>query len=312
MGKIIFAFVLLFTTTVAHARIPDADAFMKFGFAANRDNPYQIGSEFGKHPVTNRDLENATPAFRRDALATARVGGGTTFYLGKFNGKHVMATNHHVLEDGSDCLGNRVSFPLLNVHATCKDFFGSWPEIDLALYVIDVPAQDEAKLAAVAGNFAFHKEIRQGENLLTIGFGISQNPTGELMGNQDSDCKVFSNTGDYHLMGDPDSFNPADYKAWSFANGCDVSHGDSGSAMVDRETGEVVGIIWTGKIPKDAKVQDSKYLENMLATNSGEIWTELSYAVPAAKIGEFLDKLVRDGNSLTREARETIMAVLQN
>ena len=80
------------------------------------------------------------------------------------------------------------------------------------------------------------------------------------------------------------ALNPADYKAWSFAVGCDASHGDSGSAMVDRESGKVVGIIWTGKFPKVENVQHSDYLNKMLASNSAEIWQELNYAVPSMKI----------------------------
>ena len=297
MKKLISIWILLFVTvSTAHAR-GSAD--------------YQIGSEWGKRPVRAADLEKANPEFRRAALATARVGGATGFYLGKFNGRHVMATNHHVLENQYQCIGTTIIFPMLDMRGRCTEFFGSWTDIDLALFVITIDAKDEAKLAPVGANFAFHKDVYAGQALMTLGFGVAENPARQLMANQDSDCKVFSDARDYHFMADPDALNPGTYSAWSFANGCDVSHGDSGSAMVDRATGEVVGIIWTGKIPKSAKIQDSNYLRQLLESRGGEIWTELSYAVPAVKMSEFLDNLVRSGTSLSQDARTAIIEMLR-
>lgn len=254
-------------------------------FSATGIDDYRLGDEWGKKPVG--DMSRESPAFRRAAMATARVGGATGFYLGKFEGVHVMATNHHVYQ--SSCVGSRVRFPILNVQATCASFFGSWPEIDLALFTVrfENPA-DEAKLMEVAANFQFHEDVQAGQRLLTIGFGVAGNSMREEVANQDSDCYVFSGTGEYRLMGDPDEFNPGSYRAWSFANGCDVSHGDSGSAMVDRNTGKVMGIIWTGKIPKARSIQRSEYLSRIFADQSEEIWSELSFAVPAKKIGDFL------------------------
>jgi hypothetical protein len=115
------------------------------------------------------------------------------------------------------------------------------------------------------------------------------------MANQDSDCYVFSQDSEYRLMGDPDEFNPGPYRAWSFATSCDVSHGDSGSAMVDRETGKVVGIIWTGRIPKKREIQSSSYLSRLFQDHGEEIWSELSYSVPAEKMGVFLTALLQTG-----------------
>ena len=112
-------------------------------------------------------------------------------------------------------------------------------------------------------------------------------------------------------MPDPDALNPGTYDAWSFANGCDVSHGDSGSAMVDRKTGKPIGLIWTGKIPKSPKVQQSQYLNEILQKQSPEIWTELSYAVPAAKIREVLQAASNDSNTDSQD-RKIFAALIAN
>lgn len=271
---------------------------------ANGTDDYRLGDTWGKVPVT--DVSRESPAFRRAALATAKVGGATGFFLGKFEGVYVMATNHHVYP--RSCVGSRVKFPLLNVEATCEQFYGSWPEIDLALFAVRFNnAADANKMMEVAANFQFHEDVQLGQRLLTIGFGVAGNSMRQEMANQDSDCYVFSGTGEYRLMADPDDYNPGSYRAWSFANGCDVSHGDSGSAMVDRASGKVVGIIWTGKIPKNENVQNSSYLDRLFSAQTQEIWTELSYAVPAKKMGDFLQDQMSHFDEPTRKVISALL-----
>ena len=255
---------------------------------------YQIGDEWGKKLVVSKDLANESKEYQRAAKATAKAGGATSFYLGKFAGKHVMATNHHVFPRPSKCLGGTIRFPLAEKSFKCDGFLGTWPSIDLALFTLDAPgAEDDAFFKPLEGNFDFEASLPQGEALLTVGFGVGNNPTQKLVGNEDSDCKVFSEASDFRLMGDPDSLNPADYKAWSFVNGCDVSHGDSGSALVSKQTGRPVGIIWTGKIPKDPRVQSTAFLNELLSADSPLVWSELSFGVPAPKIKEQLEDVIQ-------------------
>lgn len=279
------------------------------GLADEKD--YQIGSEWGKRAVRTENLEGQSDSFRRAALATARLGGGTSFYLGKFNGHHMMATNYHVLPKAELCGSRTAVFPLLNKRFACEKFYGNWPSIDLALFSIRVESTaDEVVLSEVAGNFNYNVSLYPGQELITIGFGVFRNSERDLMANDDRDCKVFSAKEDYRFIADPDRINPADYKAWSFATGCDVSHGDSGSAMVDRMTGEVVGIIWTTATNKDARIQDSSFLDEVLTRQSPEVWTQLSYAVPAPKMREFLKDYLSRVRSSDPDLVPTLSAVL--
>jgi hypothetical protein len=271
---------------------------------------YRLGDEWGKKPVTGADLSRATPSFRRAALATAHIFGATGFYLGKFHGAHVMATNHHVLPSDR-CSQTTARFPLLGVNAPCESYLGTWDEVDLTLFTVKLTAEEEAKLLPVAGNFRLHEDVAAGKKLLTIGFGRAGNPTSQLMGNQDSDCYVFSQAGEYRLMEDPDKLNPANYRAWSFSLGCDVSHGDSGSAIVDRETSAVVGIIWTGRIPKSRSAQSSVFLTKMFQEKREAVWDELSFAVPAKKIGEKLQQLLNTDSTLPEQTRGIFTEMLR-
>lgn len=283
-----------------------------YGFDFAFDSRYQIGEEWGKKPVTQADLDS-NEFFKRMATATAHIrAGGTGFFIGKFNGKFVMATNHHVCPSAQQCGSpGVVRFPLLNdVRYDQVEFYGSWPEIDLSLFAIGVTSTQEADaLLQVASPFSFNENLYRGERLLTVGFGIANNTRRRMVANQDADCIVFSGDGEYRLMADPDALNPGPYKAWSFANGCDVSHGDSGSAMMDRDTGRVMGIIWTGRIPKDPKVQSAAYLQGLLQNPSSDVWDQLSYGVPAVHMKSYLSDLLVKGE-IAPEHVLTIRSIL--
>src|SRR5262245_2825417 len=51
---------------------------------------YRMGDEFGKKPVNAAALATASDAYKRASRATAKVGGATGFYLGKFGDVHVV------------------------------------------------------------------------------------------------------------------------------------------------------------------------------------------------------------------------------
>lgn len=273
------------------------------------DDSYQIGEEWGKHPY-EEDLAASSPVYKRATAATARVGGATGFYIGRFAGHHILGTNHHVCPSSRSCSFGGIKLPTLGISTRAVDFVGTWQSIDLSLLVIRIKPEEEALLAEIAANFAFDSPIYPGQEIITSGFGRANNRRREMVVNQDRDCVVFSQRNDFRLLADPDEFNTGGYKAWSFANGCDVSHGDSGSAMVDRVTGELIGVIWTGRIPKDPAVRDSDFLAQLLGSQNQKLWTELSYAVPAAKIKEVLTEHLK-GN-VDSKNRRILEAILEN
>lgn len=292
--------------------LPQSFSHVTFSLLADSDQ-YRIGSTWGKVPVDKQALGSKYDAFRRAALSTAKLGGGTAFYLGKFAGRFIIATNHHVCPTETSCMNRVANFVMHGRQFKVARFLGTWSAVDLTLLEISVlEASDEVLLNESApGNFAFDKDIFQGQKLLTIGFGVADNPKRAMVANEDDDCLVFSDLNEFRFMADPDALNPGTYKAWSFSNGCDVSHGDSGSAMVDRISGNIVGLIWTGKIPKESRVQDSDYLKKLLKASNEDVWTELSYAVPALKIRDVLSEFVSNPpSSSSTVAVEVIKAIV--
>src|SRR5262245_45287287 len=114
--------------------------------ALSVSDTYRIGDEWGKKPVTAEVLRAATPAFRRAAQATARVGGGTGFYLGKCFGFHVVATNHHVCPAAFQCLNQNARFVHLgNRGFKITKYFGTWSDVDLTLLGVEVTSEEDAQ-----------------------------------------------------------------------------------------------------------------------------------------------------------------------
>ena len=259
---------------------------------------YQIGPEWGRFEITDEVMAKETPEFNKLVNATASVGGATGFYLGVHNGIHVMATNNHVIKDESGCYMATVGFQDRSgqiFEGFCHHVIGTWKDVDFTLFEARFTPQNAAKMSGRESLMRFDAPIQKGRDLMMAGFGIAGANTRRLYrGTHDSDCKVYSKDNEFRYMPDPDQVNPGEGKVWLFALGCDISHGDSGSAIAARDNGDLIGIISTGRIPKNPKVRESAYLDQIYADGSEDVWGELGYAVPAAKIAEYMRRQVSD------------------
>lgn len=250
---------------------------------------FQIGDEWGQFAVEESQFASAGRVFENLARATARYRGATSFYLGMYAGQALMATNYHV-QSSFDCKDGEnggpawVEFPFLGLRAPCKKVYGIWREADVALFSIAVTPEQEERLAPFAHPLSEARSVRFDEPLLTMGFGSAGNPERRMTANWDSDCRVLSGDDEFVFLRDPDHPSPQSYSAWSFATGCDASYGDSGSAVVDRSTGEVLGLLWTGALPKRREVQDSHKVREWQDRRGLEVWREFNYVVAVPKI----------------------------
>lgn len=256
---------------------------------AQENNPYQIGPVWGRKSYTHESVTKISPNIREQAKAVARFDGGTAFYLGKFDGKHLMATNHHVLPGALKCYSfNWVSFILIDDFFSCKNFIATFSDVELTIFELKVKPEDEIALKGLG--IKLLDSPKDTERLYGIGYGFQNNPMRKsLLVSDDEHCKFFSSETRY--IKDPDTINTANYQVWSRPVGCDFSHGDSGSPVLN-ELGEFVGINWTGGAPKPSKVQDSRYLDEILGSQDPEIWENLSYIVPVDRLREQLIEYV--------------------
>ncbi len=280
---------------------------------------YRKGDQWSVGAITEEYLQN--PIIKKAFDATVSVGPASGIYLGKFNGKYVVATNSHVVGGAKGCKESppKVLFNA-NIWSDTIKCLGAWPEIELAFLVVkpyDVngwdedqeepgPAEYQRGEKAIVGratNLAFNSIPEFEAPLLNVGFGIAGDASPDRDNplkisvpriTFDDDCRVLSQTGDVRKLYDPDTINPLKYSAWSFAMACDISHGASGSLIMNRNTGEILGVNWTGTWTKPGGQHiTSQEIADISRNNTPEVWSRLNYAVPAFKAKEFLLNQIR-------------------
>ncbi|GAB4417241.1 MAG: hypothetical protein OHK0056_26060 [Bacteriovoracaceae bacterium] len=280
---------------------------------------YQLGSEWNRVSLLSRPEFLRDMQVRRVAMATAKVitafNIGTGFYLGKVDGEYLVATNYHVFSNVLTCglttFAPLVKFTLAGVSGICRRIIADLPDIDLIIFSLEKTQNVEVGLRDVLPlRFSFDEEILKGTPLITVGHGKALNEDLLPVLEMSSDCRVLSPDRIYKILSNP---NPDDYlklEVWSFATGCDLSPGDSGSAVVNAKTGTVLGLFWASPAPKPTAYQISDYLRRIEAANSRDVWRNLSYAVPSVVIKEKLQNFVNDESQL-RYKRKIIRSLLE-
>lgn len=271
---------------------------------------YQIGSHWDRRLVTEKEVSEGSLGMKKISYATARFGIGTAFYLGKFNGKHIMATNYHVM---SGCSSSG-KLKLLNLDFSCIESLGAWSDLDLNLFVAKFKKDRdlETKLSGVGLKIDFDHHPQLGEFLVTAGFGSGVSNGGRFTFEEGPECRTFSKSLDVKLLNDPDIINPLPGARWSFALGCEASHGDSGSAIVSRDTGRAVGILWTGaRLPRAKEFYDSNFLTQFINAPDERVWKQLNYAVPSNKMKEIIQTAIETGN-VEKDHIETLNSILHD
>lgn len=271
--------------------------FLLSTFVANAKS-YQVGEYWSK-----KHIAKASKRAQKLKESIGEVGArATLFYIGKINNKHWAITNHHVcpaLSNSSKLKANRCNgqwikfFYYKNQRGySLNGFINKVPliikSLDLALLEITFNNLSDFSRPPKALKFS-DKAPLLNQELISIGYGGHNNEYGTLMVEEDSfECQVFSSKT--QLRKDPDTLNPVSYEVHSFLHGCDVSHGDSGSPIIDRRTYDVVGLLWSGKFPKHESI--SRYGFETLPLQF--LWKELNYASPGFMIKQKLDSYFND------------------
>ncbi len=220
-------------------------------------------------PVKNKEIPTAV----QDAsvlIATTMASNKKKFCSGTLiedpNGEKAprILTNHHCFAHVDDegtvsqnwipeaCLQTRVYFGFRAgkteniVTMNCKagslrsDYLG-----DLATFVLDGKLPDDVNTPVVISTEEQTPKDRRAliihypdvkENFAQLGTGKEQMPVASIT---DSNCEI---SGDF-----PTSEWKLDHTLpYSFKHTCDLVHGSSGSALLDRETFQLVGVNWGG------------------------------------------------------------------
>ena len=279
---------------------------------------FQIGASWSAKPLTISSVQEENNfVIARLASNAVKVSTifakGTGFYLGRHNGNHIVATNAHVLKNIPSCSVSPVilQFSVFNAAFSCSKIIGIWRDIDFALISLETNSGNEAFLDEINPlKMAFNKDIQRDALVYSAGFGQYRNSNSQLTLKNDEDCRVYSPTNVFARLQDPTRLGSK--KVASFAIGCDISPGDSGSPIIERDTGDVLGIVWSTQMPKPITIRSQTYMQDLRRRDTDSVWKHLSYAVPASEIrAELLrwtEKVRR--SRPTQKRRDTVSSLL--
>ena len=274
-----------------------------FSFLSNAKY-VKIGDEYTKIPYkkayANSNNSNVSRLIENTVLinsATSRgTSRGTGFYIGMHNGHHLFLTNAHVLSS-DDCRNGAVISFLDNgmkiKKAVCEKvhtFLYKKDKSDITLFSMSSESIKDMIGEGLEIDMDFSP--RAGQLLASHGFGLKKSSNAKLTKfnpntTYDNDCAVSS--ADHKLV------YISNFKAnYVFATGCDMAEGDSGSAIIDRDSGKVVGIFFL--IGENAKrrnrITSESFWNDIVGTNDKKIWQNMSYAISLKSVGEKLFKFL--------------------
>lgn len=281
-------------------------------------NDFQIGETWDARPLsleTLHDENNFIVSRMASNIAqiTTPIAKGTAFYLGRHNGSHLMATNAHVLKNILSCRVSPVifRFTIFGVTMKCDSIITIRRDIDFALLSVETNDVSQSFLEELNPlKFAFDRDVNRNVPVYTAGYGEFLNPEGKMTLKDDRDCRIYSKTNDFRKLLDPEKIESK--KIPSMAVGCDISPGDSGSPIVNRVSGEVMGIIWSTQTPKPITMRSRLFLDNLQNDPEPEIWEHMAYGIPASVIKRELIRFIDETRLSwpTRKRRKTVQALL--
>lgn len=257
---------------------------------------YQIGPKWDAKVITNSFLNSRNDFLTSKlALSTVKMAtpweSGTGFFLGKYNGQYLVATSAHVLKNIPTCIALPVHaiFSLQNRSYRCHKIIGIWNEIDLAIFSIREKRSDKFLRHINPFKFDFNDPYKHGTPLMTMGYGNYKNPQGNLTLKRSRDCMIYSSSGEFGRVSKQNKKSDdkmAEKEMTVFATGCDISAGDSGSALVNVESQKVIGIVWATHSPKPDKITTDAYLDSLVRGHQdpSDVWKYFSYGVSALTI----------------------------
>ncbi len=287
--------------------------------------PYQIGPTWDAKIVTSSYLRQRNDYLTsKIALSTLKIStpwaSGTGFFLGLVNNQFLVATSAHVLKNIPSCMALPVHgiFSLQNKSFRCRNIIGIWHDIDLAIFTIKENRGEDFLGKINPLQFDFEDPYNHGTALTSIGYGSFNNPDGHPTLKESRDCMIYSPSGQFARVKrtDSEANKVVAQEITAFATGCDISPGDSGSAIVNTQSQRVIGVMWATSSPKPVKVMTDDYLDRLIQgqEDSNDVWKYMSYGVSARTIKQRLldwtNEVNRGGFGLQRRI-ETILKLIE-
>ena len=164
-------------------------------------------------------------------------------------------------------------------------------------------------------SFDFKSTIKKGEALMTFGYGYFENKNRfprdssdpwktqakKIKVSHDKDCKIFSDSNEIRIL----------KNVYLVSTGCDGSPGDSGSAVISKSNGLVLGIASKAVSSGQAWRKNSASLDKVFngAGPVDLVWKPMwTFIVPSQKIYEVISN---DTNNVNKKDQEILTSLLK-
>ncbi len=228
-------------------------------------------------------------------------------YFGSFDKYEVFSLPYHALiEEGSEEIVTCNNFKFSSPAIKKKKIPGhrqilSLPSVDIVFCLLDLRDTDHNLIATeIDWSQDFHEQIE----LITLGTG-SHNPSGETEITIDfsHECRSLVPLTEAQYYG-PDKRFPGNYR---LAMGCDVSKGNSGDGVFEKQTGKYIGMVTTTSLYTFPQLASS-VMDGTLETQ--RLYGETSHIIPIPLIKETLEKLL-ESNETPLEQKDFVRWLLE-
>lgn len=254
---------------------------------------YQIGQEWNREIMTKDLLSDSQLSKAFFSYGTAvlekekKIYPNGVVYLGEFLGKHLIAVPYHQLTQAKaggtkySCSNFSYIFPGVKENPiSAGETLVELPEVDQAICEIILHGKEHKLQGA---QWKWETNLQVFAPLLVMGRG-SYDPQYRLSFDRSQECKVLGNPKN------PQWFQNKGYPgSWRLAMGCDVSHGDSGSAVYFRDSGNLAGFVTTTN-PYTLEGYAALALQGQGVLSEEKLYWESSAFVPLTQWKTALEK----------------------
>ncbi len=212
---------------------------------------------------------------------------GTSFYVKEIESGFLFLTNYHVIENKRTCLKSKIIIldKNFNKHtAKCYKILkqGTYKDQSDYTYFI-VKKIDKLDFLKSYSETKFSESLPLvGDKLSFLGFGGSKyNKNFSIKISNDKDCIFLKAFSKITLGNTKDKEEVKDI----ISTGCDTESGDSGSALFNRYTGEVVGLLFGSHLSKTRSINlSSDYIKKNLDNSPITFVKFGSWAIQSSKL----------------------------
>lgn len=248
---------------------------------------FQGGDQYSRQKQDIDEIK-ALPEFTRNTIfRTGKVlnedkrSVGTASFLYATEEEYIFLTNYHVLGSQRECdkaellmLNQEYKKRVLKCDRVIK--VGSYKTgSDHVVFTIK-KSEKSSFISKLDEIKEFVNDTRVGDELSIVGFGGGRfsNRRFDIGLSDDSDCVVLWGTSEIE-------FNDKNMHS-VFFTACDIRSGDSGSAVFNKRTGSLVGLLFASSRPKDPLT--SKEIRENLGSRYERFFSHASYVIDIESI----------------------------